>query len=332
MDPITALIPARLVYLAAELGIADLMANGLSTAEALAEKSGTHAPALYRMLRALCAYGVFEEPTPGKFGLTSIGAQLQSEVSGSFRNFARFFGDQRTWKCLEEFEHTVRTGETGMKRAFGCTGFEYLASHPEEASIFNAAMADVARHVARAAIAQYDFSRFRTILDIGGGNGTFLAEILRSATVSAGILFDVPAGLMEAKGALLRANVASRCTVMPGDFFKFVPPGADLMILKSVIHNWNDEQAAAILSRCRAAASSQSRLLLIERVMPETMTVSAANQRGAALDMRMLTVTGGVERTEDEHREMLAGAGFAWARMIMLPAPWDQAMIEAVPI
>src|SRR5262249_13033583 len=210
MDLITAFIPARLLYLAAELGIADLIANGLSTAEALAEKTGTHAPALYRMLRALCAYGVFDEPIPGQFSLGPMGARLQSEASGSFRSFVRFFGDQRTWKCLEAFEHTVRTGETGMKRAFGSTGYEYLAAHPAEASAFNAAMADVARHVARAAIAQYDFPRFRTILDIGGGNGTFLAEILRSATSAAGILFDVPAGLTEAKETLLRAGVASR--------------------------------------------------------------------------------------------------------------------------
>jgi hypothetical protein len=332
MDLISAFIPARLVYLAAELGIADLIANGLSTAEALAERTGTHAPALYRMLRALCAYGVFDEPIPGQFGLGPMGAQLRSEVSGSVRNFARFFGDQRTWKCLAELEHTMRTGETGMRRAFGSTGFEYLATHPAEASIFNAAMGEVARHAARAAIAQYDFSRFRIILDVGGGNGTFLAEILRTATLAAGILFDVPAGLTEAKETLLRADVASRCTVMPGDFFKSVPPGADLMILKNVIHNWNNEQAAAILSQCRTAASSQSRLLLIERVMPEKMTVSEANQRGATLDIRMLTVAGGLERTEDEYRNMLVAARFAWVRTIMLPAPWDQAMVEAVPI
>jgi len=193
-------------------------------------------------------------------------------------------------------------------------------------------MGEVALHVARVAIAQYDFSRFRIILDVGGGNGTVLAEILRSATTAAGILFDVPAGLAEAKETLLRADVASRCAVMPGDFFKSVPPGADLLILKNVIHNWNNEQAAVILSRCRAAASSQSRLLLIERMMPEKMTVSAANQRGATLDIRMLTVAGGLERTEDEYRTMLAAARFAWVRTIMLPAPWDQAMVEAVPI
>jgi hypothetical protein len=329
---IGAFMISRLIYLAAELGIADLIAGGLTTAEALADKTGTFAPALYRMLRALCAYGVLEERVPGEFGLGLMGEQLRSDVPGSVRNFARFFADQRAWKCFTEFEHTIRTGETGMRRAFGITGFEYLASHSAEATIFNAAMAEVTRHVALAATAAYDFTAFRVILDLGGGNGTFLAEILRSAPSAAGILFDVPAGLTEARETLLRADVAKRCTIVPGDFFQSVPQGADLIIVKSVIHDWNNERAAAILTQCRAAASRPSRLLLMERVMPERMTVSAANQRAAILDMRMLTIAGGLERTEDEYLTMLRAAGFAPTRTIMLPAPSDQAMIEAVPI
>jgi len=119
MPMISAFMISRLVYLAAELGIADLIAGGLNTAEALADKTGTFAPALYRMLRALCAYGVLEEPVPGQFSLGLMGEQLQSDVPGSVRNFARLFADQRTWKCLTELEHTIRTGETGMRRAFG---------------------------------------------------------------------------------------------------------------------------------------------------------------------------------------------------------------------
>jgi hypothetical protein len=145
-------------------------------------------------------------------------------------------------------------------------------------------------------------------------------------------LFDVPAGLTEAQDTLLRADVTSRCTVVAGDFFKSVPSGADLMILKSVIHDWDVERATAILTRCRAASSKQSRLVLMERVMPERMTASPANQRAATLDMRMLAVAGGLERTEDEYRKMLADAGFAWDRTIVLPAPWDQSMIEAIAI
>jgi len=331
MPLITGLMPARLVYLAAELGIADLIADGTTTAEGLAQRTGTHAPSLKRVLRALCAYGVFEEGTTGEFGLSPMGEQLRSNLPGSLRNFARFFVDQRTWKCLEEIEHTIRTGETGMRRAFGMKSFEWLAEHPKEAAVFNAGMADVTHQVARAATAAYDFSASRVIMDVGGGNGTFLTAILRSAPVATGILFDLPAGVREAEATLRNAGIANRCKVIPGDFFQAVPEGADLIVLKSVIHDWDEERATAILARCRAAASAATRLVLVERVMPERMSASAAHQHAAALDMRMMTVAGGIERTEDEFRNLLAGAGFSWTRTVALAPPSHQAILEAVP-
>jgi hypothetical protein len=316
MPLIAGYIPARLIFLAAELGIADLIASGTSTVEGLAERTGVHAPSLKRVLRALCAYDVFEENS-GQFALRPMGAQLRSDVPGSLRNFARFFPDQRAWKCFEEIEHTVRTGETAMSLAFGMHGFEWLAEHPKEAAIFNAAMADITHLVARAATGAYDFSVFDTIMDVGGGNGTFLTS-------------NLPAGVSEADATLRNAGVADRCKVISGDFFRSVPPGADLMVLKSVIHDWDDEHAAAILTQCRAAASADGRLVLVERVMPECMTASAANQRAASLDMRMLTITGGIERTEQEYRELLKRAGFKWMRTIALGPPSDQAVVEAV--
>lgn len=331
MPLIAGYIPARLVFLAAELGIADLIAGGTATVEGLAQHTCVHAPSLKRILRALCAYDVFEEKTPGQFGLRPMAVQLRSDVPGSLRNFARFYPDQRAWKCFEEIEHTIRTGETAMSLAFGMHGFEWLAEHPKDAAIFNAAMADITHLVARAAIGAYDFSAFQMILDVGGGNGTFLAEILRSAPAASGMLFDVPAGLREAEATLRKANVADRCKVIPGDFFQSVPAGSDLMVLKSVIHDWNDQHAAAILAQCRAAASAETRLVLVERVMPECMTASAANQRAASLDMRMLTITGGLERTEQEYRQLMERAGFNWTRTIPLGPPSDQAVLEAVP-
>jgi O-methyltransferase domain/Dimerisation domain len=331
MPLITGYIPARLVFLAAELSLADLIAGGKTTAEALAQHTGMHARSLKRMLRALCAYDVFEEKTPGEFALRPMGAQLRSDVPGSLRNFARFFPDQRAWKCLEEIEHTILTGETAMSRAFGMNSFEWLAEHPKEAAIFNAAMADVTHLVARAAIGTYDFSRFHVIMDLGGGNGTFLAAILRSAPAASGILFDLPSGIREADATLRNAGVADRCKVVPGDFFRSVPAGADLMVLKSVIHDWDNEHAAEILAQCRAAASAETRLVLVERVMPECMTASAANQRAASLDMRMLTIAGGLERTEQEYRQLMERTGFNWTRTIPLGPPSDQAVLEAVP-
>jgi hypothetical protein len=330
MPLIAGYIPSRLVFLAAELGIADLIADGKTTAEVLAQHTGMHALSLKRMLRALCAYDVFEERTPGEFALRPMGAQLRSDIPGSLRNFARFFPDQRTWKCLENIEHTIRTGETGMSLAFGMDSFEWLAEHPKEAAIFNAAMADITHLVARAATAAYDFSKFRVIMDVGGGNGTFLASILRSAPATAGILLDLPAGIREADATLRKAGLADRCKIVFGDFFQSLPTGADLMVLKSVIHDWDDENAVAILAQCRAAASAESRLILVERMMPECMTPSAANQRAASLDMRMLTITRGIERTEQQYRELMENAKFRWTRTITLGPPSDQAVLEAV--
>lgn len=323
-------IPARLVFLAAELGVADLIANGKTTAEVLAQHTGMHAPSLKRMLRALCAYDVFEETTPGEFALRPAGTELRSDVRGSLQNFARFFSDQRTWKCLEKIEHTVRTGETAMSLAFGMNSFDWLAEHPKEAAIFNAAMADITHLVARAATAAYDFSGFKVIMDVGGGNGTFLASILQKAPAAAGILFDLSSGLREADTTLRNAGIADRCRVSPGNFFQSVPAGADLIVLKSVIHDWDNEHAASILMQCRAAASSETHLVLVERLMPECMTASAANQRAAALDMRMLTITGGIERTEQEYCHLMELAGFKWTRTIPLSPPSDQVILEAV--
>jgi O-methyltransferase domain/Dimerisation domain len=321
---------SRLIYVAAELGLADKMSDGPKSADVLATETGTHAQSLYRMLRALTAFGIFEETEPRKFSLTAMGAQLRSDVPGSVRNFARFFGDHRSWRCYGEIEHSIRTGETAMRRVYGISAFEHLSAHPDEASIFNEAMADVTRRVARVAAAAYDFSAFQVIMDVGGGNGTLIAELLRAAPAARGILFDLPAGVSEAQKVLSSSGVAKRCTIVPGDFFKTVPT-ADAMVLKSVIHDWDDASAISILRTCRSAASADTRLLLIERVMPERMTVSPTNQRGSVLDIRMLVLPGGRERTEQEYQALLASSGFAWTSTLMLPEPIDMAVIEATP-
>jgi hypothetical protein len=331
MPLIGAFTISRLIYVAAELGVADKMADGPKSADELATETDTHAPSLYRMLRALTAYGVFEETEPRKFSLTAMGAQLRSDVPGSVRNFARFFGDQRAWRCYGEIEHSIRTGETAMRHVYGINGFEYLSAHPDEAAVFNEAMAEVTRRAARAARAAYDFSTFQVIMDVGGGNGTLIAELLRAAPAAMGIVFDLPAGVSEAQQVLTNSGLAQRCTIVPGDFFKSVPTGADAMVLKSVIHDWDDASATSILRNCRLAASANARLLLIERVMPPRMTVSPANQRGTVLDMRMLVLPGGRERTEEEYKALLASGGFVWTRTVMLPEPVDMAVIEAAP-
>jgi hypothetical protein len=331
MPLITAFTVSRLVHLAAEFGLADRLAAGEKSVEALAAETGTHPQSLYRMLRALAAFGVFEEVPPQKFRLTALGAQLRSDVPGSLRNFARFFADQRAWSCFGEISHSVRTGGTAMQHVYGIGSFDYLASHPEEASIFNRAMADVTRRIGAAAAAAYDFSSFESILDVGGGSGTLITKLLRSAPGPKGALFDLPAATADAPKVLSDGGVAGRCNILTGDFFKKIPEGFDAIILKSVIHDWADPDATAILRNCRKAASAKTRLLLIERVMPEVMTASPVNQRAAILDIRMMVIPGGRERTQKEYQELLAASGFTWLRSVALPDPIDFMIIEAAP-
>ena len=331
MPLIGAFTISRLVHLAAELGLADILADEPKAAAAIAAKTGSHPQSLHRVMRALAAFGVFDERESGKFALTAMGTQLRSDVPSSLRNFARFYGDQRSWRCYGDIEHCVRTGDTAMRHLYGMGAFEYLADRPDEAAIFNAAMADNTRRIALAATAAYDFSAFPVLMDVGGGNGTLIAELLRAAPASQGLLFDLPAGVTDAEAVLANAGVRERCKVVPGDFFKSVPSGADAIVLKSVIHDWDDEGAVSILKCCRAAAGPQTRLLLIERIMPKVMTASPANQRAALLDIRMLVMPGGRERTEDEYKQLMEVAGFHWSRSAMLPEPIDMAIVEGIP-
>jgi hypothetical protein len=331
MPLITVFTVSRLIYFAAELGLADKLAPGEKSVGALAAETGTHAPSLYRMLRALAAFGVFEEARTHKFRLTPLGEQLRSDIPGSVRNFARFFAGQRSWMCFGDVAHSIQTGETAMRHVYGVGTFDHLASHPEEADIFNQAMADATRQIGAAAAATYDFSAFGSIMDVGGGNGTLIAELLRATPDAKGAIFDLPAAAADAPKVVTEAGVAARCRILTGDFFKSVPAGFDAITLKSVIHDWDDPHAISILRSCRAAASANTRLLLIERVMPEIMTISLANQQAAILDIRMLLMPGGRGRTEQEYRELLAAAGFAWTRNIVLPDPIDFVIIEARP-
>jgi orsellinic acid C2-O-methyltransferase len=189
---------SQVVHVAAELGVADLLADAAKTTEALAQHTGTHAPSLHRLLRALASLGLLDEVEPGRFALTALGAQLRTAVPGSLRNRTLLFGGERHWRSWGELLRSVRTGETAMQHLYGVGGFEYLAAHPQQASIFNEAMAETTRQVARAVVTAYDFSRFCTIVDIGGGNGALIAVILAAAPKLRGIVFDLPSGNAEA--------------------------------------------------------------------------------------------------------------------------------------
>ena len=329
---ITGFMPARVVHAAAELGLADLLAQGANTAMGLARETGAHAPSLHRLLRALASLGLVDEVETGRFALTALGAQLRRDVPGSQRNLALMFGGERSWRCWGALLHSIRTGEAAMQHVYGMGSFDYLAAHPAAAVVFNEAMAEITRAVARAVAAAYDFSRFRRIVDVGGGNGTLLAAILAAAPELRGIVFDRPAGNAEAPRLLAAAGLAERAEAIAGDFFQAVPQGADAYILKSVIHDWDDEESVAILKSCRTAIADGGRLLLVERVMPERMKASPAHQHMAMLDMNMLALPGGRERTEADYRALFEAARFALKRVLPLPEGGGLSLIEAAPV
>jgi SAM-dependent methyltransferase len=305
-DVVYGYMSAQILHVAARLNLADELAGGACTLAELAAASGTHPPSLRRLLHGLVCLDVVDEPEADTFELTARGAQLRSDVPGSIRAAALLFCSEAMWRSWNELEHSVRTGEIAWDRVHGSSVFDYMDRNGDESTTFNAAMADRTRAVAPRIVASYDFAQFGVLADIGGGNGQLLAEILAVATGTRGILFDQPAGVAEAAQVL--AGVAGRCDVQSGDFFQAVPTGADAYLLKSVIHNWDDDQAGTILRNCRKAMSGDGKLVLVERVRPAR--VGPAASRMIVSDINMLVNTHGRERTEAEFAALFAAAGF----------------------
>jgi hypothetical protein len=315
------------ISVAAELGIADLLAGGDKTAEELAEATSAHAPSLYRLLRALSSVGIFAEGAGGRFTLTPLAQCLRRDAPDSMRNCALLFGLPMAWGSWGEFRNTIRTGETGMKTVFGITdGFEYLSQHPEEAAIFDGAMTDYTRQNAPAIAAAYDFGRFRKLVDIAGGHGLLLSTVLRRYRGVRGVVFDLPHVIEGAKQAIAEAGLTSRCDAVAGSFFEAVPEGADGYMLKSIIHDWDDERALAILRNIRRAIRPEGRLLLLENVIPTGNGPSF----GKWLDLEMLVLPGGRERTEAEYRDLFAAAGFRLTGVT--PTACPASVIEGMPV
>jgi O-methyltransferase domain/Dimerisation domain len=296
---------SRAVYLAAELGIADLLASGPRTAAVLAQATQASQAALYRVLRLLAALGVLTEPEPGSFGLTILGDRLRSDVPASMRNWA-MLADSVGFGAHEPILQAVRTGRTGTEIAYGMTTMQRVRADAQRAARFDAAMSERTAAFAPRLAATYDFSRMRVIADIGGGQGTLLAAILRQHQHLRGILFDVPGAVRRARHVLREAGVASRCTVTAGDFFAGVPGGADCYLLANVLHDWDDSQAVQILQACRHAMGSGGRVLIAERLIPQ----DPHNAVPVLLsDLNMLLLSGGQERTSTEYSTLLAAAG-----------------------
>jgi hypothetical protein len=316
---------SQALYVAAKLGIADLLADGPVDCEDLAAATGTHAPSLQRVLRALASVGVFTEASPGSFALTPLAELLRTETPGSMRALAIMYAEEqyRAWGGLL---HSVRTGEMAFDHQFGMGYFEYLAQHPEADRVFNEAMTGWTHQLVGAVVDTYDFSPFKTVVDVGGGYGTLLAAVLRSNPGTRGVLFEQPHVVASVEEQLVSAGVADRCTFVGGDFFVAVPGGGDAYVLSQILHDWDDERCVAILAQCRRAMPDHAKLLVVELVLPE----GDEPFLGKWLDLHMLVLLGSRERTASEYDALFRAAGFKLVRVV--PTPPGPSVVEAVPV
>jgi hypothetical protein len=317
---------SQAIYVAAKLGVADRLAEGPKSGDELATIIGAHPDALSRLMRGLTSLGLCREQDGGVFELTPLGNYLRAGVTGSLRSSALHWGGT-LWPIWGTLLHSVQTGQR-MRPLLGRTeGFADLADKPEVARVFSEAMADITRLIAQTVVESYDFSGIGQIVDVGGGYGELLVAVLRAHPTMRGILFDLPHVVEDARVRIEAAGLAERCEAVPGDFFASVPRGAAAYLLKSILHNWNDDRGLQILQNCRRAMVGQGKLLLVERVLPERMQPCLEHRGVAASDLNMLVAMAGRERTGADFRALLGRAGFALTRTVQIGAHFS--VIEA---
>jgi orsellinic acid C2-O-methyltransferase len=319
---------AQVLNAAASLCLPDHLAHGPCSADVLAAAAGAHAPSVFRLLRALVTLGICRALDRDVFELTDAGQYLRSDVPGSIRGRALFTGDM-LWKQFEDLTHVVRTGGRTRTIATGAAGFAQLQSDPARLEAFQRAMAESSVRAAREVLRVYDFGGIRSVLDLGGGYGGVLAVLLARFPMMTGAVCDLAYLQSAASAYLQRAGVHPRGTFLAGDFFESVPQGYDAYLLKFVIHDWDDAQAARILGHCRTAARPATRLILLERVVPERLGTAFADQAVIRTDLTMMTV-GGKERTAAEYHTLLATAGWNLTRNV--PAGAEISVLEATPV
>lgn len=324
---ITSFRVTSLIAAAAELGLADFLANGPKTSRDIGPLIGADPDALHRVMRALAQIGVLAVQGEGAFALTPLGEYLRADVNGSLRSVARMYGRESIYRPFFELVYTLRTSETAFDHIFGMKYFEYLALHPEEAAIFNDGMSGLTLQVSSEVAAAYDFSSFGTVVDVGGGNGTLMVTVLHAHPMSTGIIFDLAHAQEGAVGQVAAAGLTDRCTFVEGDFFESIPAGADAYLLKWILHDWDDQHCIAILRVCRQAMAPSSKLLVIERLIP---VGTAPSPEAIFGDINMLVIAGGRERTEAEYKSLLTAAGLLLVRAV--PTPTGFSLVEAVPV
>jgi SAM-dependent methyltransferase len=318
---------SQAIYVAAKLGIADVLKDGPKGSDELATAVGAHPDALHRLLRVLASVEIVAQVDQRRFTLTPLGAFLQTDVPGSLWSTAVLTGEW-WWPAYGELLYSVTTGKPAHDHVYGMRNFEYFAQHPDIGQLFLAGIAARRGPLSIAVAAAYDFSGVPLLIDVGGGAGDLMAAILKANPAMRGVVFDLPYILDDARALVEAEGVAARCDVVAGDFFASVPTGGHAYILRSVIHDWDDAQAVAILQNCHRAMQGQGKLLLVERVMPER--AEHAPQVVLA-DLEMLVMTpSGRERTEAEFRGLLAAAGFKPTKIV--PTQSELSIIEGVPV
>ncbi|HEV8431133.1 MAG TPA: methyltransferase [Pyrinomonadaceae bacterium] len=317
---------SRAVYAIAKLGIPDLLKSGPKTAEELAAATKMHAPSLFRVLRALVSVGILNSAEGGRFAQTPLSETLVTDASGSLRWFAVSELGQEHYPAWGNLMHSVKTGEIAFDNFFGVDVWKYFQQNPEDAAVFNNSMSSVTAATNEAITSRYDFAAFDTIVDVGGGHGGLITEILKANPKLRGVLFDAEEVIRGARPKLEAAGVADRCEAVAGDFFKSVPAGGDAYIMKWIIHDWSDEKAITILRHCRNQISRNGKLILVDCVVPETDEPDFSK----FIDLNMLVMTGGKERTAREFEQLLSVAGFKLLRVI--PTELPTAIVEAQPV
>lgn len=303
---------SQAVYAAAELRIADLLAQGDQHADTLAAASGCQPTSLLRLLRALASLGLCLENDDGSYALTAMGALLRTDARNSLRSWAIWWG-RHQWSWWGNLAYSVKTGDSARRLATGHQGYQHLEMDPEVAALFNQAMVEMSRLVAGEVAGVVVALAPERVVDVGGGYGEVLVAVLAAHPTLQAILFDLPHTLDGARGRIAAAGMAQRCELLSGSFFDFIPGGGDIYILKSVLHNWDDARCALLLANCHRAMAHCSRLLIAERLLPARMTGSLADQAVARADLNMLVGVGGRERQLAEYHSLLTAAGFAVA-------------------
>ncbi len=317
---------SRAVFIIAKLGIPDLLQTGDKTAEELASATDTHAPSLFRVLRALASVGVVTSDDNNRFGQTPLTETLVTNIPGSLRWFTISELGQEHYPAWGNLMYSVKTGGIAFDDFFKKDVWAYFKDNPEDAAVFNDSMSGMTAALNESLRSRYDFSGFNKVVDVGGGHGGLITEILKSNDHLQGILFDSPVVIEGAKEKLAAAGIADRCEAVSGDFFQAVPEGGDVYVMKWIIHDWEDAKSITILKNCRKQMKSGNRLILVDCVVPETTEPDFSK----FIDLNMLVMTGGKERTESEFSSLLMNSGFKLLRVIPTDQPFS--IIEAEPV